>query len=378
MEYGIAATLAGRMSSRLPASNSAIPAARRQRRIRRRRQITLLAVAGLLGVILIIWAVAGGSGRGSRVPVGAARIGTPSAAASTGATPGAAASTAGTTATPGPAPVTAIEPRPDVTPRWSNPEPWTGAPPAVLVTSLITDPQGDVATIAWFRSHRTQLALYPGTGNPGPTAASRGPEEVPLTARRNLVATFNSGFYEKDGAAGFYVHGTLYHPMLSGLATVVAYASGKIDIIRWTGGRRPGPGIVMARQNLPLLVSGGNVSPHADILSDWGITWHGGLAVWRSAIGVDRNGNLIYAAGPAQTVSSIARVMVHAGAVRAMQLDINPEWPILVTFGRPDAGRPTLATPNPNQIPTRFLYPSLKDFFAIYLRTTPGVQPQPW
>jgi len=61
-----------------------------------------------------------------------------------------------------------------------------------------------------------------------------------------------------------------------------------------------------------------------------------------------------------------------------MQLDINPEWPILVTFGLPGAHRATLATPNPNQIPSRFLYTSLKDFFAVYLRTTTPVQPQPW
>ncbi len=352
------------MSLPLPASNTATAAAaRRRRRAHRLRQIALLAVASLFGAILIISALAGGSGRRLHAAGSTARTGT---------------RTTGTIATPGPVSVTAIESWPHVTPRWTNPERWTGTPPAVLVTGLITDPQGDVVTIAWFRSSRTQVALYPGTGNPGPTTASRGPEEVPLAWRTNLIATFNSGFYEKDAAAGFYVHDTLYHPMLDGLATVVAYANGKIDIIRWTGGRQPGPGIVMARQNLSLLVNGGQVSPLAGIVSDWGITWHGSPAVWRSAIGVDRNGNLIYAAGPAQTVSSMARAMVHAGAVRAMQLDINPEWPILVTFGRPGAGRPTLATPNPNQIPSRFLYTSLKDFFAVYLRTTPGVQAQPW
>ena len=368
MEGRIAATLRGRMSFRLPASNTATRAVPRRRRAHRLRQITLLALAGLLGAILVILAVAGGTSRRSHAAGGTARTGTPPTS-----TP-----TTSTIATPGPVRVTAIEPSSHLTPRWTNPEPWTGTPSAVLMTRLVTDPQGDAVTIAWFRSSRTQLALYPGTGNPGPTTASRGPEEVPLAARSELIATFNSGFYEKDAAAGFFVHGTLYHPMLGGLATVVAYASGKIDIIRWTGGRRPGPGIVMARQNLSLLVSGGQVSPRAGILSDWGITWHGWPAVWRSAIGVDRNGNLIYAAGPAQTVSSMARAMVHAGAVRAMQLDINPEWPILVTFGRPGAGRPTLATPNPNQIPSRFLYTSVKDFFAVNRRTTTVVQAQPW
>ncbi len=323
----------------------------------------MLAVAGLFAAVLIGWAVASGSGPATRVPARASRTTT---------------STAGTVATPAPTAVAASAPAAPAGARWTNVEPWTGTSPAVLVTHLRTDVQGDVATVAWFRSGDTQLALYPGTGNPGPSTVSRGPEAVPVAARRNLVATFNSGFYEKDGAAGFYVHNTLYHPMLDGLATVVAYSDGRIDIIRWTGGRRPGPDIVMARQNLALLVNGGHISPTAGIVSDWGITWHGWPAVWRSAIGVDRNGNLIYAAGPAQTVTSMARVMVRSGAVRAMQLDINPEWPILVTFGLPGAHRATLATPNPNQIPSRFLYTSLKDFFAVYLRTTTPVQPQPW
>jgi hypothetical protein len=326
-----------------------------------------LALAGLLGAVLIVWAIAGGSHRGSE-PSGT------TAKARVTARRGASTSAADAAA-PGPAAVRPLEP--GTRPRWVNPEPWSGAPPALLVTHLTTDTQGDVATIAWFRASRTQLALYPGTGNPGTTAADRGPTEVPLGARAGLVATFNSGFYEKDAAAGFYAHGHLYHPMIDGLATVVAYADGKFDIIRWAGGRVPGPEIVMARQNLALLVADGRPSPLAGILSDWGITWHGAPAVWRSGIGVDTNGNLIYAAGPALTASGLAHVMLASGAVRAMQLDINPEWPILVSFGRPGGLASTLVTPNPNQIPSRFLYPSLKDFFAVYLRSG-TVRPQPW
>ena len=129
---------------------------------------------------------------------------------------------------------------------WTDATPWTGAPATVLVTHVATDTQGDAVTLAWFRASRTQLALYPGTGNPGQTNASRGPEAVPLTARATLLATFNSGFYEKDDSAGFYAHDTLYHPMVDGQATVVGYANGRVDIIRWTGGepartRRHGP-----------------------------------------------------------------------------------------------------------------------------------------
>jgi hypothetical protein len=280
--------------------------------------------------------------------------------------------------TPGPAAVVPMLPGPRVPPRWRNPEPWTGAPAAVLVTSLPTNAAGDAASIAWFRSSRTQLALYPGIKNPGSTRYARGPESVPTSGLTNLVATFNSGFYLKDAPGGFFAHGTLYAPMIRGLATVVSYRDGHIDIIRWTGARRPGPDILMARQNLQLLVDNGHIAPGVNVSFAWGVTLGGVPAVWRSAIGIDSNGDLVYVAAPAQTAPSLADVLVHAGAVRAMELDINPEWPILATFGRPEAGAPSLVVPNPNQVATRFLTPNIKDFFAVYLRTTIAPLPAPF
>jgi len=280
--------------------------------------------------------------------------------------------------TPGPAAVVPLLPGPRVPPRWRNPERWTGQPPAVLVTTVPTDSAGDAASIAWFRTSRTQVALYPGIKNPGSTPFPRGPEAVPTTGRPNLVATFNAGFYLKDAPGGFFAHGTLYAPMIRGLATVVGYRDGRIDIIRWSAGRRPGPGIVMARQNLSLLVAGGRVAPGVNVSTTWGITLGGVPAVWRSALGIDRNGNLFYVAAPNQTAPSLARILVHAGAVRAMELDINPAWPILTTFGLPNAREPSLFVPNPNQVATRFLSPNTKDFFAVYLRTTIDVLPLPF
>jgi hypothetical protein len=99
--------------------------------------------------------------------------------------------------------------------------------------------------------------------------------------------------------------------------------------------------------------------------------------VWRTGLGVDRQGNLIYVAAPAQTAASLSDILIDVGAVRGMQLDINPEWPIFTTYGGPGAASPALFVPNPNQIADRFLYSSTKDFFAVFIRT-PGVTAQPW
>jgi hypothetical protein len=234
-----------------------------------------------------------------------------------------------------------------------------------------------VAYAAWFRTSSTGLGLYPGYEGPGPSTLPRGPEEVPPPGRSRLLATFNSGFYEKDESAGFYVNHTLYYPMVDGEATVVRYSDGRVDIIKWTGGPRPSADIVMARQNLPLLVNNSRATPLAANNADWGITLNGVPAVWRSALGIDTNGNLVYVAAPAQTSISLAALMVRLHVVRAMQLDINPAWPILVTYAGAGASGPSLFVANPNQIASRFLVPSTKDFFALFLSRAPG-EAQPW
>jgi len=263
--------------------------------------------------------------------------------------------------------------------QWATQDTWSPGPPAVMTTSFRPDPTQPtiVAYAAWMRTSATQLTLYPGYKGPGPSALDRGPEQVPVDARPHLLATFNSGFYEADAAAGFYTHGTLYFPMVDGLATVVAYADGSIDVVDWQGGPAPGPDVVMARQNLGLLVSSGAATPAATVPGDWGVTLGGVPAVWRTGLGIDARGNAIYVAAPAQTAASLAQILVRLGAVRAMQLDINPEWPIFVTYGGPGALAPTLDVPNPNQVSDRFLYSSTKDFFALYQRV-PGVVQAPW
>ena len=260
---------------------------------------------------------------------------------------------------------------------WRRLDGWS-AVASVYATSFRPAGQPSVVAYAtWMRSSATDLALYPGYEGPGATSLPRGPEMVPASARGRLLATFNSGFYEADRPAGFYTHGILYFPMVRGLATVVRYVSGRVGVVSWAGGPRPGANILMARQNLPLLVSDSRPSALSADNTAWGLTLHGVPAVWRTALGVDASGNLVYAAAPAQTSATLATIMTDLHCVRAMELDINPEWPIFVSYGAPGALKPSLVVPNPNQIPGRFLYPSTKDFFALYVRQQVGA-PQPW
>jgi hypothetical protein len=243
-------------------------------------------------------------------------------------------------------------------------------PPPVLVTSFRSDPNYPqmVAGVAWIDHTATSTWLYPGVQEPNVTMAARGPEEVPQELRTRLVATFNSGFKLSDSGGGFAYGGHTYAPLKSGLATFVRYRDGRVDVIDWRGGADAGPTVQYARQNLPLIVNRGLPNPNLSGGPEWGATLGNAVRVWRSAVGVDRNGNLIYGAADQQTVGSMAAIMIHAGAVRAMELDINSYWPSFITYRGLGAIGAANLLPGMTRSPQRYLTPDDRDFFAVYVR----------
>jgi hypothetical protein len=255
---------------------------------------------------------------------------------------------------------------------WHPTGPLVDGRPPVLVTTFRTERAYPriVAYVAWFDHSLTSLAWYPGRYEP-PKAPLRGPMMVPRSQRWRLLATFNGGFIYADGHNGSSIDGRSYEPLKAGLATLIAYSNGQVDVTKWTGGPNAGPGIAFARQSLPLIIQDGKLNPALNNSSQWGYTLGNAVRVWRTGAGVDRRGNIIYAAANDQTVTTLARILQRAGAVRAMQLDINPEWPTLITYSHRYGLDPTKVVPNVQQPATRYLAPDDRDFFAVY-RRQPG------
>ncbi|MGN6430357.1 MAG: phosphodiester glycosidase family protein [Gaiellaceae bacterium] len=255
---------------------------------------------------------------------------------------------------------------------WKGTGPLVKGRPPVLVTTFRTELAYPriVAYVAWFDHTRTVLAFYPGRYEP-PNAPARGPMSVPNGERWRLLATFNGGFTYIDGHNGSSIDGRVYEPLKDGLATLIGYSDGRLDIRTWTGGANTGPGVVFARQSLPLIIDNGRLTPTLNDSSQWGFTLGNAVRVWRTGVGIDRRGNVIYAAANDQTVSTLARILQRAGAVRAMQFDINPEWPTLIAYRHRDRLIPTKIVPNGMQPATRYLVPDDRDFFAVY-RRLPG------
>jgi uncharacterized protein YigE (DUF2233 family) len=222
-----------------------------------------------------------------------------------------------------------------------------------------------VAGIASINPRRASISLYAGLKEPG---GGIGPAEIPTVKRPQLLAAFNSGFKHADSQGGFFADGRLFQPLVRGQGTIVGNTDGSVDVRAWTGGSSPGPGIAFARQNLPLLVDAGQPNPTLGDTSKWGVTLGNSVLVWRSGVGVDRQGNLIYAAANYQSAKSLARLLIRAGAVRAVQLDINSYWVSFNTFSRPGGLAPERLLTDSTRSASRYLSQDDRDFFAVYAR----------
>ena len=89
----------------------------------------------------------------------------------------------------------------------------------------------------------------------------------------------------------------------------------------------------------------------------------------RGGVGVDANGGMVWAGGRMSPLD-LAHALVAAGAVRAMQLDINPDW---VGFNAYDVGADNVAHGRGIFGATgtdRYLHPDGRDFVAVMVRGT--------
>ena len=137
--------------------------------------------------------------------------------------------------------------------------------------------------------------------------------------------------------------------MVNGIATVVRYRDGRTDIVKWDHGPGAPANVWFAKQNLPPIIYEGKLNPNLGDGPEWGETVNNATRVWRSGLGIDAHGNLMYAAANYQTVESLAKVLQRAGAVRAIELDINEDWTSFISYRHP--GRPRTEQPAAGNVP---------------------------
>ncbi len=253
---------------------------------------------------------------------------------------------------------------------WKPAAAHAGRNPPVLLTTFRTDPEYPqlVAGVAWIDAKRTHLEYVPGLAEPPEPLEHRGTGQVPPGLRQRLVATFNGGFPLETSNSGLIYRGKVREAMVNAVATIVEYRDGTVNVVRWHSGRGAPPGVWFAKQNLPPIIYEGRLNPNLSDGPEWGETVNNAIRVWRSGLGVDRHGNLIYAAADSQTVESLARILRRAGAVRALELDINEDWTSFISYRHPGGAEPSNLLPEMIRPPERYLTPDERDFFAAYVR----------
>ncbi len=254
--------------------------------------------------------------------------------------------------------------------------------PAVYETYIRPDPvySSVVTAVAWMDTKLLSTTLYSGSQVPGGGPfANTAP--IQGAAAQTLVAAFNAGFRMQDAEGGYYTDGRVEIPLRNGGASFVVYSNGTCNIGVWGRDFTMSPNIVSVRQNLVLLVDNGQPAP--DLLSTdthvWGATLGNKDQVWRSAVGITANGALVYVAGPNLNITDLAAVLVRAGAVRAMELDINTDWVNFATYNpgpndngvaSPSNGTDLLA--NMASGPDRYFHSWwARDFFTMSARPSP-------
>ncbi len=253
-------------------------------------------------------------------------------------------------------------------------QPTRGFVPAVRwqgQTAAWVDRTAAGVSLLSFDQRLLQLHLHAGTGDPGGSGWRFGPWVVGAE-RRLLVAGFNGGFKFSAGVGGFESYGRVAVAPRDGLASVVTYSDGTTDIGSWHHGvPARGRKVVSVRQNLTLLVSRGVPAADLGCLLCWGATLGGVVDPARSALGITARGRLIWAGGEHLTVAALASAMVAAHAVRAVQLDINPEWVNGYLYGHRGGRGPVAPVPvvsGQAGIPGQFLVPWSRDFFTVVAR----------
>jgi hypothetical protein len=245
--------------------------------------------------------------------------------------------------------------------------------PAVFTTFLRVDAvhTSYVAGIASFDQRLVRFQLHPGSQDPG-AGFGGGQPWIPPADRTGLLATFNGGFRLSTSGGGFYLNGATSGTLTRGAASMVYYRNGNIKIGQWGRDVRMTPDVAGVRQNLKLIVDHGRVASdiNQNVEANFGATLGGAYAVWRSGIGITGT-----AGSSTRTAPPCPRgrwpTCCSAGAVEAMELDINPFWTTFEYYqahGHPSDPTPVVLLPDQQTSAYRYYSPYSRDFTAVYAR----------
>lgn len=255
-----------------------------------------------------------------------------------------------------------------------------------------------------FDMKKLDMRLYIGSTEPGGSTNTGSIED---NNRRSLLAVTNALWKQKhSGEAGAIFRGKVIKPLAHGMATIVVYNDRSVDILEWNDSI-PISLVSDARQLRHLIVKDGKVIDNvikggkpsdAEIGLGMLLTeessnpdqgyqgWWGGMAYnqpsftsgeyWyiatRSAFGIRKDGNLVFAAGHHISTKDLAKAMVLAGCERAIHADANPHNVLGNLYYQNGLGsilKRAKLSPEQRETLTRYDKSYTSDFFGFFLRS---------
>jgi hypothetical protein len=231
------------------------------------------------------------------------------------------------------------------------------------------------AALMWLDPKLLSGRLHEGIPSADPGGTWTTPPQITPELAKTVAAAFPGGFRTNNGQVGnrggYYDEGREAEPLRVGAASLVIYKDGTATVGQWGRDAAMSPNVRSVRQNLDLLVDGGNVNPtcSSDSSPIWGYTVGNDAYVPRTALGVRADGSLIFVNSPAVSVCSLGQLLKSAGVVRGMELDINYDWSIGYYFTH-DGGQVQSHVSRTTQSkgPDHYFSPQSRDFVAFYLR----------
>ena len=223
-------------------------------------------------------------------------------------------------------------------------------------------------TLMRFDQGLMHLTLHAGSSDGGVSGWRYGdhitPREIHL-----LIAAVNGGFKLTYHDVGFSSGGHVAVRLKAGLASIVTYTDRTTDIGAWRAGvPSAGKTVFSVLQNQRLLIDRGVAAASVSncIIACWGETIGSQTNVARSGLGVTADGQLVWAAGEQLLPAELASALIGAGAVRAIELDINPAWVAGYLYVHHRSGpSPVPAVPGQIGIAGKLLEPDSRDFLAF-------------
>jgi len=223
-------------------------------------------------------------------------------------------------------------------------------------------------TLMRFDQGFMHLTLHAGSSDGGGGGWTYGDEITPREIHL-LIAAVNGGFKLTYRDVGFMSAHHVAVPLKAGLASIVTYTDGTTDVGAWRAGvPSAGKTVFSVLQNQQLLVDRGVAAASVSncVVTCWGETIGSQTSVARSGLGITASGQLVWAAGERLLPADLASALIGAGSVRAIELDINPDWVAGYLYvHHPSGPSPVPVVPGQLGIAGKLLEPYSRDFLAF-------------